>query len=145
MATGEYTIRVYAVLINQQNEVLLMNESYRGVSFTKFPGGGMEWGEGTRDTINRELREELNLENVELEQLYTTDFFVNSYFDTATQVISIYFKSSKPIDRKKVKLEVSDSRLNSMKWVPFNQLTTNHVTFPIDKKWWKLSCRKFPR
>ncbi len=134
MSTGEFTIRVYAVLINEQQEVLLMNESYRGISFTKFPGGGLEWGEGTRDCINRELHEELGLENVALEQLYTTDFFVNSYFDTATQVLSIYFKCSEPIEKSSVKLETSDSRLISLKWIPKNELTPKDVTFPIDKK-----------
>ena len=134
MNTGDFTIRVYAVLMNEQQEVLLMNESYRGISFTKFPGGGLEWGEGTRDCISRELHEELGLKNVALEQLYTTDFFVNSYFDTATQVLSIYFKCSKPIKKSSVKLETSDSRLNSIKWIPMNELTPKDVTFPIDKK-----------
>lgn len=134
MKGGDYTIRVYAVLINEHDEVLLMNETYRGVGFTKFPGGGLEWGEGTRDCINRELEEELKLKNVALEQLYTTDFFVNSYFDTATQVLSIYFKSIEPIKKSDVKLETSDSRLISLQWVPLKKLTPNHVTFPIDKK-----------
>jgi 8-oxo-dGTP diphosphatase len=134
MDSGAFTIRVYAVLINEQDEVLLMNESYRGISFTKFPGGGLKWGEGTIDTINRELNEELGLENVALEQLYTPDFFVNSYFDTATQVISIYFKSSRPISKTAVKLETGDSRLMGMKWQALHTLTPRHVTFPIDKK-----------
>ncbi len=133
MQPGDFTIRVYAVLFNTQNEVLLMHESYRGLNFTKFPGGGLEWGEGVLDCINRELKEELGLTNIELEQLYTTDFFVNSYFDTNTQVLSIYYKSKEPIAKESIKLETADTRLLKATWVPFEKLTKNDVTFPIDK------------
>ena len=129
-----YTIRVYAILINEREELLLMNESYRGIEFTKFPGGGLEWGEGILDCAKRELREELSLENVTLEQFYTTDFFVESYFDTTTQVISIYYKCTSIVQKDDVDMASHDTRLLGMKWVPLVKLTTDDVTFPIDKK-----------
>ena len=131
---SQYTIRVYAILHNEEDEVLLMQESYRGITFTKFPGGGLEWGEGTKDCIKRELKEELGLKNIKLEQFYTTDFFVNSYFDTNVQVISIYYKAVEPISKSAVKLETKDSRLLGMKWIAASDLKKQHVTFPIDKK-----------
>ena len=54
-------IRVYGILINSQKEVLLSDEKYRDVEFTKFPGGGLEWGEGTKETLIREFQEELDI------------------------------------------------------------------------------------
>lgn len=129
-----YTIRVYSILINENSEVLLMDESYRGIDFTKFPGGGLEWGEGILDCAERELREELSLENITLAHFYTTDFFVESYFDTTTQVISIYYKCAQSIQKDAVEMTKHDTRLLGMKWVPLAKLTTDDVTFPIDKK-----------
>jgi len=129
-----FTLRVYAILLNQQNEVLLMNETYRGIQFTKFPGGGLEWGEGILHCLQRELDEELSLQNVDLAHFYTTDFFVESYFDTTTQVISVYYKTAIAIDKTSVKLTDYDTRLEGMKWVPVSNLTIDDVTFPIDKR-----------
>ncbi len=40
----EITIRVYAFLVNTQNEVLLLDEKYGEHRFTKLPGGGLEPG-----------------------------------------------------------------------------------------------------
>ena len=59
---GSFNIRVYGVLINQQNQVLVSDEYIRGSYYTKFPGGGLELGEGTRDCLKREFKEEMDLE-----------------------------------------------------------------------------------
>jgi len=42
---------------------------------TKFPGGGLQFGEGTIDCIKREFREELGCEIGVLKHFYTTDYF----------------------------------------------------------------------
>ena len=34
-----FTIRVYGIILNEKDEVLLSDESYLGHRFTKFPGG----------------------------------------------------------------------------------------------------------
>ena len=41
-----FNVRVYGLLINNQNEVLVSDEQEYGMRFTKFPGGGLEYGEG---------------------------------------------------------------------------------------------------
>src|SRR5206468_6399504 len=87
-----FNIRVYGVLINDQNQVLVSDEMIRGKNYTKFPGGGLEFGEGTRDCLQREFLEEMNLKVEVQEHLYTTDFFQISAFNPDHQIISIYYK-----------------------------------------------------
>ena len=67
-----FNIRVYGVLINKHKQVLVSDEFIRGQYFTKFPGGGLEFGEGTRDCLKREFQEEMNLEVAVGDHIYTT-------------------------------------------------------------------------
>ena len=53
-----FNLRVYGILINEQNQLLVSDEYIRGMKITKFPGGGLEFGEGTRDCLKREFLEE---------------------------------------------------------------------------------------
>ena len=54
----KFNIRVYGILINQNKEILVLDETRNGYSFTKFPGGGLEWGEGFKECLEREFEEE---------------------------------------------------------------------------------------
>jgi len=131
--SNDFTIRVYALIFSDEHEILLSHETYRGVQFYKFPGGGLEWGEGILDAIKRELREELNLENLQLSPFYTTDFFVESYFDTSTQVISIYYKLDGTISKNSIQIDSKDNRILGLKWLALNDLSDKDLTFSIDK------------
>ncbi len=86
-----FNVRVYGILINTKNEVLVSDEWIRGKKYTKFPGGGLEFGEGTRDCLKREFLEEMRLDVDVTEHLYTTDYFQPSAFDDQHQLISIYY------------------------------------------------------
>src|ERR1700733_10521242 len=94
-----FTIRVYGILMNEKKQVLLSDEFIRGKYYTKFPGGGLELGEGTRDCLKREFKEEMNLEVLVEDHIYTTDYFQMSAFNPADQIISIYYfaKALEPI------------------------------------------------
>src|ERR1700742_2875772 len=85
-----FNVRVYGLLINDQNEVLISDEQEYGMRFTKFPGGGLELGEGLIDGLKREFMEECNAEIDILSHFYTTDFYVKSAFND-TQIISVYY------------------------------------------------------
>lgn len=139
---NQYTIRVYGIILSEENELLLTNEAYLGVNFTKFPGGGMEWNEGALDTIRRELKEELNLKNVAVEHFYTTDFFVPSFFDANTQVISIYYRVTNLLSKTDIKLRKKDKNLIEARWIKLDKLKESDVTFPIDKHVVKLLKRE---
>src|SRR5438105_10392546 len=92
-------LRVYGILFGENKKVLVSDEYIRGGYYTKFPGGGLEFGEGTRDCLKREFMEEMGL-NVEVtDHIYTTDFFQLSAFNPSHQIISIYYlvKALEPI------------------------------------------------
>ena len=86
-----FNIRVYGILFNAKGAVLVADEIIRGKKFTKFPGGGLELGEGTIDCLVREFNEETSAKIKVEKHLYTCDFFMPSAFDDDSQVISIYY------------------------------------------------------
>ena len=59
---SRFNVRVYGLLINDRSEVLISREIIQGMRVTKFPGGGLEFGEGIEDGLKREFIEELSLE-----------------------------------------------------------------------------------
>ncbi|MFN5910799.1 MAG: NUDIX domain-containing protein, partial [Bacteroidota bacterium] len=64
-----FNLRVYGILINDRDEVLVSDECRNGFSFTKFPGGGVEVGEGFPQALEREFEEELGI-RVEVGELF---------------------------------------------------------------------------
>jgi mutator protein MutT len=135
-----FVIRVYGILINTNNEVLLSDEFQLNMKMTKFPGGGLEMGEGTIDCIKREAREEMNQEIEIVKHLYTTDFYQEALFYPDHQLISIYYQiklvgepqfkiSTKPFDFPEM---INESQ--SFRWKAIHELHEDDLTFPIDKK-----------
>jgi ADP-ribose pyrophosphatase YjhB (NUDIX family) len=140
MEKGIFNIRAYAIIINNKKEVLLSDEHRFGKSFTKFPGGGLEFGEGIKDCLFREIKEELNLEIKSYQHFYTTEFFQLSAFHQNQQIISIYYKvelfeyakietENKPFNFKNGLQE--DAQI--FRWKALNYLSSEDLTFPIDK------------
>lgn len=86
-----FTIRIYGLLENEQGKVLVLTEDIKGKLYNKFPGGGLELGEGTKDALIREFKEELDLEVEIGDHLYTTDYFIESAFKPGYQVIAMYY------------------------------------------------------
>src|SRR6266566_4559732 len=95
-----FNLRVYGILLGENNQVLVSDEFIRGKYYTKFPGGGLELGEGTRDCLKREFKEEMDLDVEVGEHIYTTDFFQVSAFNPDHQIISIYYLV-KPLEKIK--------------------------------------------
>ncbi|MEO8734204.1 MAG: NUDIX domain-containing protein [Flavobacteriales bacterium] len=90
-----FNIRVYGLLVDN-GRVLVSDEIIRGQRITKFPGGGLELGEGTKDCLMRELREEMGIEANDLRHFHTTDHFQQSAYNESDQLISIYYRYSVP-------------------------------------------------
>jgi len=85
-----FNVRVYGIYL-EGNQLLVCEEMIRGQKILKFPGGGLEFGEGTLDCLKREFMEEMQLEIEVLSHFYTTDYFQPSAYDDS-QVISIYYR-----------------------------------------------------
>ncbi|MBS1569825.1 MAG: NUDIX domain-containing protein [Bacteroidetes bacterium] len=90
MNAKRFNIRVYGLLFHE-GCVLVSDELVAGERITKFPGGGMVPGEGTLQCLKREVMEEMGLEARHLVHFYTTDFFQESAYRKADQVVSIYY------------------------------------------------------
>jgi 8-oxo-dGTP pyrophosphatase MutT (NUDIX family) len=144
MAISRFTIRVYGILMDENQRVLLSDEFIRGDYFTKFPGGGMEFGEGTRDCLKREFKEETGLDVIIGEHIYTTDYFQQSAFNPDDQIMSIYyFVHAENRGILSVKTKVFDFELHQiadpkgqsevLRWIAWNELNEDCVSLPIDK------------
>ena len=134
-----FNVRVYGLLINEQNQVLISDEQEYGHRFIKFPGGGLEIGEGLIDGLKREFVEECQAEVEILGHFYTTDFFVRSAFNNS-QIISVYDKVKNitslnfPIKTIAYDFDGEGDVLQAFRWINIAELTTNDVTFPTDKR-----------
>jgi 8-oxo-dGTP diphosphatase len=134
-----FNVRVYGILINPNEEVLVLEEFHNNTKMTKFPGGGLEFGEGTIECLRREALEELNLEIEVLSHFYTTDFFQLSAFNPEDQIISIYYLISAPgVDflapTFSLALNAKEEGIQTFRWVAKKDLSEGMFTFPIDKK-----------
>lgn len=141
-----FNIRVYGILINQKKQVLVSDEYIRGDYFTKFPGGGLEFGEGTRDCLKREFKEEMDLEVRPAEHIYTTDFFQLSAFNPGHQIISIYYfvEPLEPIkvplrntpfafDEAQLQVYNETGETETFRFIDWHEFSPESVTLPIDK------------
>ncbi|MDX1938509.1 MAG: NUDIX domain-containing protein [Flavihumibacter sp.] len=141
-----FNIRVYGLLIDANKRVLVSDEYIRGNYYTKFPGGGLEFGEGTRDCLKREFKEEMDLEVAVKDHLYTTDFFQMSAFNPSHQIISIYYfaEALEPIkvpirtkifdfDAQQMEVYHKTGETETFRFIDWNDFSAAVVSLPIDK------------
>lgn len=128
-----FNVRVYGLLINAKDQILLSYELIRGKYYTKFPGGGLEFGEGTIDGLKREFSEEMNLSIEVKDHFYTTDFYQQSAFNPNDQIISIYYyvSSDEPFDLNTINSK--EGRTENFRFINLAELSEEKVSFPIDK------------
>lgn len=126
-----FNVRVYGICTDLEKGVLVSHETYRDHSFTKFPGGGLEWGEGTLDCLKREFVEEFEISIEVGELFYFTDFFQQSAFSENDQVLSVYYRIQ--LDpRMDLSSNIGDKG-EQLDWITWEDFSEDSVTFPIDK------------
>lgn len=151
-----FNLRVYGVLINENKQVLVSDEFIRGNYYTKFPGGGLEFGEGTRDCLRREFKEEMDLEVEIGDHIYTTDYFQMSAFHPNHQIISVYYfaKTLEEIkaplrdkefdfDEQQLKVYASTGETETFRFIDWDNFSVKSVTLPIDKIVAKIIMERF--
>lgn len=134
-----FNIRVYGILLNEKNEVLVSDEYVLDTYMTKFPGGGLQFGEGPEDCIKREAFEEFGQEIEILSHFYTTGFFQKAQFFDDHQLISIYYRIkfiNKPTFRISDRAFDFEGKINgsqSFRWIPVDRQNEEIMTFPLDR------------
>ncbi len=139
-----FNVRVYGVLLDEEKRLLVSDEFIRGQYITKLPGGGLEIGEGTRDCLQREFKEETGLDVKVGEHLYTTDFFQISAFNQKDQIISIYYNvqpisplildvKEKPFDFAPHQIANPQGESEVFRWINWEDINPDSMTLPIDR------------
>jgi 8-oxo-dGTP diphosphatase len=135
-----FNIRVYGLFVNQKNQILLADEERFEMKMTKFPGGGLHFGEGLIECLKREGLEEFGQEIEVLEHFYTTDFFQQALFFENQQLISIYYLA-KFIEKEKFRIAIKPFDFKnpdkkeplSFRYIALDNLHEEDLSFPVDR------------
>jgi len=137
MEVSNFNLRVYGLLIHNRR-ILITYEHRMGVDMIKFPGGGLEKGEGITDCLVREFKEELDVMIQPRGLFYVNDFLQVSAFNSKDQLISFYYF----VEADKAVLTQIDALVDRLPenkdqqtfvWVSIEQLMELDFTFPIDR------------
>jgi 8-oxo-dGTP pyrophosphatase MutT (NUDIX family) len=141
-------IRVYGFLLNSYGEVLVSDEYHYGMHMRKFPGGGHQLGEGTVDTLIRELREEMNVGLQPLDLVHTTATFIQSAFNPSHQVMGVYYHV--PVTDVELlncfRDEAVTARVEGdvfFRWEKLGAIEISSLTFPMDQEALEVFRKKF--
>lgn len=135
---SRFNIRVYGLFL-ADGRVLVTDEFRLGIFMTKFPGGALEFGEGTIDCLRREFREELDSEIHDIRHFYTTDFYQpTTLLPSEMQLVNIYYtvRIEEPYRFRTTEtrndIPATDGA-QSFRWLPVCELKEDDFTFPIDR------------
>ena len=133
----KFNIRVYGLLLNESGQVLVADEWLSDRFMVKFPGGGLEPGEGLADALLREWKEETGADISITDHFYTTDFYQRSAFHDDQQLISIYYRvalDGEPdflVERSQQEMMAGAL---GFRWMAVDEHLAEELTWPIDKK-----------
>lgn len=146
MTVTRFNIRVYILLFDERKKnILLSDEIVEGEYYTKFPGGGLEYGEGILDCLHREAIEELGEDVEVLRHFYTSEYFQVSRFKPEDQIICVYYECVLPenADGRRIPVfRVSErqydfiehrEREESFRWQAIEKLRQEDLSLPIDR------------
>ncbi len=133
-----FNLRVYGLLLHH-GCVLVTDEWIKDLPVTKFPGGGLEFGEGPVEGLRREIREEMGLEARSIRHFHTTDVFQRSAFRGSDQIISLYYTfevdhpEAVPVHAEPFGFVRHHAGTEAFRWLHLASARIVDVTLPIDR------------
>jgi 8-oxo-dGTP diphosphatase len=132
-----FNIRVYGLII-KENEILVSYENIDGFKMTKLPGGGLEFGEGILDGLQRELYEELGTKANAPELFHVTEQYIESVFAKREQVIAVYYliRNFPEVNRFEIyqDTKVGSGNLLKFSWQKIDEKLLKKLTFEMDQE-----------
>lgn len=133
-----FSVRVYGLLVNERGEILLTDERQDGFTYTKFPGGGVELGEGLLDALKREFVEECQTPIEIICHVYTMENFVKSAFNE-DQIVAVYYLV-RVVEPLQCELTTTPFAFRSspacdqvFRWAKLSSLPAEALTFQLDQ------------
>jgi len=129
-----FNVRAYGILRNAQGELLVSDEFSSGKHYTKFPGGGLIYGESLPQCVIREFKEECNADVQVVQHVYTTDVFRVSFIDQS-QVIAVYYLVNLKENQTITRTDQDPSNLG-FRWISPEKVDQS-LTFELDRLAWR--------
>lgn len=146
MSIKRFIIRVYGMIHHNWDELLLAEEFHFNTFMRKFPGGGLEFGEGPVECLTREIYEELSVQLLIGDHLHTTSVFIQSAFNIEHQVIGIYYlveADNELILRFRDDYSLPERNgVENFRWIHPDQLSISDLTFEADQQAFTTFLRK---
>ena len=131
----KFNARCYVLVRSHQNRILVMKDRWQGVDLNKFPGGGLELGEGLLECIHREIVEEFSSsENLEYRHFFTPTECFTSRFKPQEQLLLNYFTNSTEADEQQWSLIPNDPNLLGMQWIELKAENAPWFTLKSDRE-----------
>lgn len=131
-----FNIRVYGIMVHA-GKILISHERFMGRTFTKFPGGGLELGEGVVECLHREFEEEMKVKITPSYLFHATESLQISSFYPEDQVIALYYivlcDDPAAIDTSKDKEEIAEKE-EAFEWVELKEFKKEMLTFESDRE-----------
>ena len=146
MVLRRFNVRVYFFLLDRplignrpdpESQVLLSDEFLSGKNCTKWPGGGLEFGEGPQDCAHREALEELGQDICLGPLIHATGNFVRSSWRGEEQVLCQYYLATlkePPAFRVSAQpFDYPSPNVESFRWTPLHSVTQEDLSFEVDR------------
>lgn len=133
---NRFNVRVYGLLVHD-GKLLVAEETIYGKWVNKFPGGGLEFGEGIHNCLVREFLEETNLAITVGEHFYTNTFFQRSAFNPHDQLLSHYYwvtcADISPLDTTQPSVNPENGEQIRWHWYAIKDIHPDMFALPVDR------------
>jgi len=131
---GSRTAARLVLLDADQKVLLFLHENDRGRRFWATPGGGVEPGETLAEAARREAAEEIGIDALELEALWTgkSDFWLGDRLILQTDVFFLVVRHAPLPGRDVAAFHAAEGIKEARWWAASDLASTDAPVFPVD-------------